>query len=282
MLLDLFGTDTPVIGVIHLLPLPGSARYDGQFENVCLRAEQEAAALATGGANAIVVENFFDAPFTKNRVDTATACAMSIVINRIMAICDLPIGVNVLRNDALTAMAVAATTGAQFIRVNVLTGAMVTDQGLIEGQAHELHLYRRHLDAHKNVRIFADVMVKHASPLGSLSDIKLIAKDTVKRGLADAVIVSGSATGDEPSLQDLEDVRDALPNTPIFVGSGASKKNVKSLLRYADGIIVASSLKRQGILENPVDVEQVRALTNIVKEHQTTKENSKLSVSEKI
>jgi membrane complex biogenesis BtpA family protein len=282
MLLDLFGTETPVIGVIHLLPLPGSPRWDGQFENVCLRAEQEAAALATGGANGIIVENFFDAPFSKNHVDTATACAMSIVINRIMAICDLPIGVNVLRNDALTAMAVAATTGAQFIRVNVLTGAMVTDQGLIEGQAHELHLYRRHLDAHKNVRIFADVMVKHASPLGSLSDIKLIAKDTVKRGLADAVIVSGSATGDEPSLQDLEDVRDALPNTPIFVGSGASKKNVKSLLRYADGVIVASSLKRQGILENPVDVEQVRALTNIVKEHQTSQKNSKASAGEKL
>jgi hypothetical protein len=259
MLLDLFGTKTPVVGVIHLLPLPGSPRWDGQFENVCLRAEQEAAALATGGANGIIVENFFDAPFTKNHVDTATACAMSIVINRIMAICDLPLGVNVLRNDALTAMAVAATTGAQFIRVNVLTGAMVTDQGLIEGQAHELHLYRRHLDAYKNVRIFADVMVKHASPLGTLNDIKLIAKDTVKRGLA---------TGEEPSLQDLQDVREALPHTPMFVGSGASKKNVKSLLRYADGVIVASSLKRQGILENPVDVEQVRTLTNIVQEHQ--------------
>ncbi|MDR3612963.1 MAG: BtpA/SgcQ family protein [Candidatus Obscuribacterales bacterium] len=282
MLLDLFGTETPVIGVIHLLPLPGSPRWDGQFENVCLRAEQEAAALATGGANGIIVENFFDAPFSKNQVDTATACAMSIVINRIMAICDLPIGVNVLRNDALTAMAVAATTGAQFIRVNVLTGAMVTDQGLIEGQAHELHLYRRHLDAHKNVRIFADVMVKHASPLGAINDIKLIAKDTVKRGLADAVIVSGSATGDEPSLQDLENVRDALPNTPIFVGSGASKKNVKSLLRYADGVIVASSLKRQGILENPVDVEQVRALINIVKEHQTAQEDLKASAGEKL
>jgi uncharacterized protein len=282
MLLDLFGTETPVIGVIHLLPLPGSPRWDGQFENVCLRAEQEAAALATGGANGIIVENFFDAPFTKNRVDTATACAMSIVINRVMAICDLPIGVNVLRNDALTAMAVAATTGAQFIRVNVLTGAMVTDQGLIEGQAHELHLYRRHLDAYKNVRIFADVMVKHASPLGALTDIKLIAKDTVKRGLADAVIVSGSATGDEPSLKDLQDVREALPNTPMFVGSGASKKNVKSLLQYADGVIVASSLKRQGILENPVDVEQVRALTNIVKEHQTSLENLKASAGEKI
>ena len=290
MLLDLFGTANPVVGVIHLLPLPGSPRWDGQFENVCLRAEQEAAALATGGANGIIVENFFDAPFTKNRVDTATACAMSIVINRIMAICDLPIGVNVLRNDALTAMAVAATTGAQFIRVNVLTGAMVTDQGLIEGQAHELHLYRRHLDAHKNVRIFADVLVKHASPLGAINDIKLIAKDTVKRGLADAIIVSGSATGDEPSLQDLEDVRQALPHTPMFVGSGASKKNVKSLLRYADGVIVASSLKRQGILENPVDVEQVRALTNTVKEHQKEhqmksqeqSEHSKTSAIEKI
>lgn len=145
MLEDLFGTRKPVIGVIHLLPLPGSARWDGNMEAVCLRAEQEAAALATGGVNGIIVENFFDAPFAKNRVDTATACAMALVIKRISSICELPIGVNVLRNDGFSALAVAATCGAQFIRINILTGAMVTDQGLIEGEAHELHKYRRQL-----------------------------------------------------------------------------------------------------------------------------------------
>src|SRR3990167_8751883 len=137
MLEETFGTKKPVIGVIHLLPLPGSPRWDGQMEPVLQRAEQEAAALATGGAHAIVLENFFDAPFTKSRVDAATACALALAAKRVMAITDLPIGINVLRNDALTAIAIATTVNAQFIRVNVYTGAMLTDQGIIEGQAHD-------------------------------------------------------------------------------------------------------------------------------------------------
>jgi uncharacterized protein len=260
MLLELFGTAKPLIGVIHLLPLPGSPRWDGHLESVCLRAEQEAAALTTGGVNGIIVENFFDAPFAKNKVDTATACALAIVIKRVMAICELPIGVNVLRNDGMTALAVAATTGAQFIRVNVFTGAMLTDQGIIEGEAHALQLYRKQLGAHKTVKIFADVLVKHASSLSPNPDIKLIAKDTVQRGLADAIIVSGTATGDAPTLKDLQEAREAVPTTPILIGSGVAKSNIKSLLQFADGAIVASSLKRQGLIENPVDVERVRAL----------------------
>jgi membrane complex biogenesis BtpA family protein len=266
MILELFGSPKPLIGVIHLLPLPGSARYDGNLESICLRAEQEAAAYATGGINGLIIENFFDAPFTKGRVDVATACAMSIVAKRVMAICDLPIGINVLRNDALTGMAVAATTGAQFIRVNVLTGAMVTDQGIIEGMAHELLLYRKHLNAHKNVQILADIMVKHASPLSSGQTIESAAKDTVHRALADGIIVSGFETGSAPELDDLRRAREAVPSAPILVGSGASKANICSLLSIADGAIVASSLKRQGILENPVDVERVRALSNELKQ----------------
>lgn len=265
MLDEIFGTPKPVIGVIHLLPLPGSPRWDGHMEPVCLRAEQEAAALATGGADGIIIENFFDAPFTRNRVDTATACAMSVVIKRIMSICELPIGVNVLRNDGLTALSVAATVGAQFIRVNVLTGAMVTDQGIIQGEAHELLMYRKQLLAQKQIKIFADVMVKHASPLGADAQIEQMAKDTVERGLADALIVSGTATGSEPDERDLLAVRNAVPNTPILIGSGTTKENVSNLLRTADGTIVASSLKRQGILANPIDVERVRSLVNAVR-----------------
>jgi membrane complex biogenesis BtpA family protein len=265
MLSDLFGTTKPIIGVIHLLPLPGSPRWEGQLEPVCLRAEQEATALATGGAHGIIVENFFDAPFTKNRVDTAAACGMSLVIKRIMAICNVPIGVNVLRNDGLTALAVAAATGSQFVRVNVYTGAMLTDQGIIEGQAHELQLYRKHLGAQKRIRIFADVFVKHANTIGNETDIKQAAKDAVERGLADAVIVSGIATGAPPAISELNDVRDAIKDTPLLVGSGTSQENIRSLLEIADGAIVASSLKRQGLIENPIDVERVRMLANQLK-----------------
>jgi membrane complex biogenesis BtpA family protein len=262
MLEEIFGTKKPIIGVIHLLPLPTSSRWDGRLEPMLLRAEQEAAALATGGVHGIIIENFFDAPFTKARVDTSVACALTLAAKRVMSICELPVGINVLRNDGLTALAVAATSGARFIRVNVYTGAMVTDQGVIEGQAHDLQRYRKELSASKHVKILADVMVKHANPLTPDCDIKQVAKDTVLRGLADGVIVSGAATGSGPAMSDVQAVREALPDTPLFVGSGATNDNIAALLAIADGVIVASSLKRQGLLENPVDVERVRSFVS--------------------
>lgn len=265
MLQELFGTLKPVIGVIHLLPLPGSHRFGGDMEPVFERAEQEAAALASGGVHGIIVENFFDAPFAKNRVDTATACALSLVAKRIQGVARVPLGINVLRNDGHTALAVAAAADAQFIRVNVYTGAMLTDQGIIEGEAHELLNYRRLLGADRKIRILADVMVKHASPITPYADIRLMAKDTVHRGMADGIIVSGTGTGSAPDVGDLEAVREALPTTPIFIGSGADNENAGRLLATADGVIVASSLKRQGKLENPVDVDRVRTFVNLVK-----------------
>lgn len=266
MLQELFGTSKPIIGVIHLLPLPGSHRFDGHMEPIFLRAEQEAAALASGGVDGMIVENFFDAPFAKNQVDTAVACTLSLVCQHVKSICSLPVGINVLRNDGMTAMAVAVAAGAEFIRVNVYTGAMLTDQGIIEGQASDLLRYRRLLAPAKRVRIFADVMVKHASPLTAFADIRQMTKDTVQRGLADAVIVSGVATGAAPDFADLEAVREAAPNTPILIGSGTTRDNARSLLDLADGIIVASSLKRQGVLENPVDVERVQSLVDAVRQ----------------
>ena len=263
---ETFGTAKPVIGVIHLLPLPGSSRWGGELEEVLSRAEQEAAALSSGGVDGIIVENFFDAPFAKDSVDVATACAMTLAVKRIIAVCELPVGVNVLRNDGMTALAVAASSGAQFVRVNVLSGAMVTDQGIIEGDARALHLYRRQLMAQSTCQIFADVMVKHAYPLGAGSDIGSAAKDTVHRALADALIVSGEATGSAPCLEDLQKVRRAVPDSSILVGSGATVDNVAELLQVADGIIVASSLKRKGILSNPVDVERVRVFVEAARQ----------------
>jgi uncharacterized protein len=260
MLEEIFGTRKPIVGVVHLLPLPGSPRWDGQIEPICLRAEQEAVALASGGVDGIIVENFFDAPFAKGRVDTVTACAFSLAVKRLMSLCELPIGINCLRNDGLTALAIAASTGAQFVRVNVFTGAMVTDQGIIEGQAQELLLYRRSLLAQKKIKILADIMVKHATPVGPGTDISLAAKDAFQRGLADGLIVSGVATGSSPDHKDLEAVKQAVPDCPVFAGSGCSKDNIDGILGIIDGVIVASSLKRGGVLENPIDVDKVRAL----------------------
>jgi uncharacterized protein len=253
-LYQLFKTRTPIIGVVHLLPLPTSPRWSGSLKTVIDRAEQEAAALASGGVNGIIVENFFDAPFTKSQVDPAVVSAMTVVTQRIKTLVGLPLGLNVLRNDARSALAIATCLNCEFIRVNVLTGVMATDQGLIEGEAHQLLRYRRELGS--NVKIFADVLVKHASPLSS-PNLTVAVKDTIERGLADAVILSGWATGSPPNLEDLELASRAANGTPVFIGSGASWENIATLMQAADGVIISSSLKRQGRIEQPIDPNRV-------------------------
>jgi uncharacterized protein len=247
---QIFNTTQPIIGVVHLLPLPTSARWGGSLSAIIDRAEQEAVALASGGVNSIIVENFFDAPFPKSRVDPAVVSAMTTVVSRLRELVSMPIGINVLRNDSLSAMAIASCTGAAFIRVNVLSGVMATDQGLIEGCAHELLRYRRELGS--DVKIIADVLVKHAQPLSS-SDITTAVQEAIDRGLADAIILSGVATGSPPSLEDLRLAKAAAGNTPIIIGSGADFSNISSLMQFADGVIVSSSLKRQGKIENSID-----------------------------
>jgi uncharacterized protein len=247
---QIFNTTQPIIGVVHLLPLPTSARWGGSLSAIVDRAEQEAVALASGGVNSIIIENFFDAPFPKSRVDPAVVSAMTMIVSRLRELVSMPIGINVLRNDSLSAMAIASCTGAAFIRVNVLAGVMATDQGLIEGCAHELLRYRRELGS--DVKIIADVLVKHAQPLSS-SDITTAVQETIDRGLADAIILSGVATGRPPSLEDLMQAKAAAGKTPIIIGSGADFSNISNLMQFADGVIVSSSLKRQGKIENSID-----------------------------
>lgn len=249
-LYQIFKTRSPIIGVVHLLPLPTSPRWGGSLKAVIDRAEQEAAALASGGVDGLIVENFFDAPFTKNQVDPVVVSAMTIVVQRIQNLVTLPIGLNVLRNDAKSGMAIASCVQAQFIRVNVLTGVMATDQGLIEGEAYQLLRYRRELGC--DVKILADVLVKHARPLSS-PNLTVAVKDTIERGLADGVILSGWATGSPPNLEDLELACGAAAGTPVFIGSGANWENVDTLMQAADGVIVSSSLKRHGRIEQPID-----------------------------
>lgn len=234
------------------------------------RAEQEATALAAGGVDGIIVENFFDAPFTKSQVDPAVVSAMTLVIQRLKNLVTVPLGINVLRNDAHSGLAIAACTGCQFIRVNVLTGVMATDQGLIEGQAHHLLRYRRELG--QDIKIFADVLVKHARPLGSPNLTTAVA-DTIQRGLADGVILSGWATGSPPSQEDLELSIDAAKGTPVFIGSGATWENIPDLIRFANGVIVASSLKRQGKIEQPVDPIRVSRFVAALRHALATEES---------
>lgn len=276
---QIFHTTQPIIGVVHLLPLPTSPRWGGSLNAVLARAEQEAVALASGGVDGIIVENFFDAPFPKDGVDPAVVSAMTVIVQQLMSLVTVPVGLNVLRNDAQSAMAIASCTGAPFIRVNVLSGVMATDQGLIEGCAHELLRYRRELGS--DVQIMADVLVKHARPLGS-PNLTTAVQETIDRGLADAVILSGWATGSPPSREDLELATAAAQGTPVFIGSGADYDNISNLIQAANGVIVSSSLKRQGKIENTIDPIRVSQFVEALRRSQTTTPIGRSSSNERL
>jgi membrane complex biogenesis BtpA family protein len=251
-----------LIGVVHLQPLPGSPCWQGDLEAVIQSAVQDAVAYERGGAKALSIENFGDVPFTKANVGPETVAAMAAAGRAVRDAVKLPFGFNVLRNDPRAGLALCAACHGSFIRVNVHTGAMLTDQGLIEGNAYETLRYRRQICA--RAQIFADVHVKHAVPLGD-SDIGVSARDAVARGLADALIISGTGTGIAADGADLERVRAACPSAKILLGSGVTLENVREYLALADGFIVGSSLKRGGRISNPVDPKRVAALARAVR-----------------
>lgn len=257
---ELFGPGKVLIGVVHLLPLPGSPRWNGNLKSVLNRARVEAGILQDGGAHGIIVENFGDAPFRTGRVEPETVAAMTLTVEQVRNAVTLPVGINMLRNDAVSALAIALATGAEFIRVNVHYGVMATDEGIVEGEAYETTRRRRSLNA--DVSILADVLVKHAAPVGQ-SDIGLVAQETTRRALADGLIVSGPATGQATNSFDVSVVRRAVPDGFVLVGSGISESNVWRILEHADGAIVGTSLKREGNVANPVDPERVRRLADL-------------------
>lgn len=254
----------PIIGMIHLEPLPGASRFDGDREFIRERAVQDARALMAGGVDGVIVENFGDAPFYSDDVPKHLVAEMTRLVRDVHEAVAVPVGVNVLRNDAGAALSIAAATGASFIRVNVHSGARVTDQGIIEGQAHETLRLRDRLDA--DVRILADVAVKHSEPIGS-ENVEQETRDAVERGLADAVVVSGSGTGravDRERLETVARVTDDL-GVPAYVGSGMTHETASELLSMADGAIVGSALKEDGKTNNPVSESRVKSLVESTK-----------------
>ena len=248
----------PVIGVVHLLPLPGSPRYGGSMGQVVERAVRDARAYARGGVDGLVVENYGDAPFLKDGLPPETVAGLACCAAAVGEAAGLPFGINALRNDARAALGVAAAVGAGFVRVNVHAGVCATDQGLVEGRAAETLRVRRLLGA--EVAILADVHVKHGTPLfpGSIADA---ARDLAERALADAIIVSGNSTGAPTDLADLRAVRAALPRAFVLAGSGVRTETVAEVLGMADAVIVGTALKRGGRTAAPVDPARVRRFT---------------------
>jgi membrane complex biogenesis BtpA family protein len=228
-------------------------------------ARNDAAALAEAGFPALMVENFGDIPFYASSVPPETIAAMTIAAQAVADESGLVLGVNVLRNDAQAALAVAVAVGAEFIRVNVLTGVMYTDQGMITGDAAALLRNRQRLSP--TIDIWADVMVKHAVAPPGLT-IAQAARDTAERGLADVIIVSGSGTGSTPSLDDARTVKKEIPGAvPVAIGSGTTAGNLSMMLDVADAIIVGSSLKHDGDARNRVDPKRAREMVAAAREH---------------
>ncbi len=251
--------NVPVVGMLHAPPLPGSARFQATFPEIVRFVCRDAIALRDGGVNGLMLENFGDTPFFPDRVPSVTVAAITALAMAVRQVTDLPLGINVLRNDGRSALAIAAVCGAEFIRVNVLAGARVTDQGIVHGIAHDLLRERAALGC-QHIQIMADVDVKHSAPLAHRS-IDIETKDLVERAHADVIIVSGQATGDPTDSDQLSVVRDAAGSVPVFVGSGVTVANVAELVNAgATGLIVGSSLKQDLQINSPVDVDRVRKL----------------------
>lgn len=246
----------PLWGMLHLAPLPGSPGYGGQADAPLRQALADAAALTAAGFRGLLVENFGDRPFYGRRVPPITVAAMARIVAAVRDRWpDLVVGVNCLRNDATAALSIAAGCGAAAIRVNVHIGAMVTDQGVLTGRAARTLRLRAALNA--DVRILADLRVKHAVPVAARPAVEE-ALDLRERGLADALLLTGPATGQRADATGVPALREALPTTPLLVASGASADTAADWARLVDGAIVGSAVMNGGRAGAGVDAARAR------------------------
>lgn len=245
-----------LVGMVHLLPLPGAPRFDGSMQAAIEDGIERATTLVDAGFGALMVENFGDDPFYANRVPPVTVAALTACVLAIRSKVDVPVGVNVLRNDAFSAVGVAAASRAEVIRVNVLSGTMYTDQGPIVGEAADVVRERGRVAP--ATEIWADVFVKHASPPPG-STLEQAAADLWHRGGADALIVSGTGTGLAPELGTFDRLRSVVPDAPLVVGSGATPANLPRLAEVADHVIVGTSLELGGVPGAGLDPPRIAA-----------------------
>ncbi len=260
-----------LIGMCHLPPLPGSPRHALPMGRIIEHALTDAETLKRSGFDALIVENFGDAPFQTGRIDPWTTAALAVIAAEVKSAVGMPLGVNALRNDALAALGVAAAAGADFIRVNVLVGVSATDQGFIEGQAADL--LRARLRVAPAIEVFADVHVKHAVCI-SQPEIALAAEETAYRGQADALIVSGATTGRPVNLDELRRVRAAVPDRLLLAGSGTTPETIAHILEVADGVIVGSCLKPGGNPDLPIDRMLAEAFVAAAGRQQVVRSNA--------
>ncbi len=259
-----------LIGVIHLPRLP-STHYvsEVKVEEILERAVKESKLLEELGFSGLIIENFGDAPFLKRVKDPLTLSVFTVITREVVRSVSIDVGVNLLRNSGLEAYSVALAAGAKFIRVNSLIETLLTDSGIIEPEAPRLRNIRFN---YPGIKVYADILCKHGASLNYLtyreqssmkSDVndeelmRELVMDAVERGKADALIVTGLRTGEEPSIEFLSKIKNVSP-VPVIVGSGARPENLEKLMMNADGVIVGSYIKINGKAGNPLDVEKAK------------------------
>jgi membrane complex biogenesis BtpA family protein len=260
---NVFGATRPILGMVHLPPLPGAPNYGGSMAAVMEHALRDAETLAKNGVNALIVENLGDYPYYPFTIEPETVAAMTKVALEIKRRYPMPLGINILRNSWKAALAVAMIVDAQFIRLNILTDTMVTDQGLINGEAHLAMRYRKMIRA-ENVLIFSDIYSKHAGPLVK-RDLSTVAREMVERGMADVIIVSGVESAAAPDRDRIRQVRQAVPGTPVILGSGIGLNTV-DCIADADGSVFGYGTKPSGDMGDPVDADTVMRFMKKVRE----------------
>jgi membrane complex biogenesis BtpA family protein len=223
--------------------------------DACMR---DAEACIEGGLHGLIIENHGDIPFSKPEdIGPETTGFMAVVTDRIARAVGVPLGINVLANAPIPAFAVAMAGGAKFIRVNQWANAYVANEGFMEGRAAEAMRYRSMLRA-EHIKVFADSHVKHGShAIVADRSIEELTRDLAFFD-ADGVIATGQRTGNSATIEEIEQIGSAT-HLPLLVGSGVNKDNIAEILKRTNGVIVASSLKHDGVWWNPVDPERVRA-----------------------
>ncbi len=264
---QIFTSEKPIIGMVHLRSLPGSPGYqaDQGMKTIIAAALEDTLRMIEGGVDGIQIENQGDWPFLKaEEIGFETVAAVTSVVAHLRAQHDLPMGINIHLNGVNQALAIATATDCQWVRAFELANAYVSSSGLIEAAGPKALRYRKFLQAEEKVMILGDFHVKHGSHQ-LVADKSLVeqARD-VAAALADGIIVTGTRTGLAPNQEELFAIRKAVP-LPLIIGSGLSLQNVEELLPLVDGAIVGSAFKVDGDLKNSVDCSMVKKFMQAVR-----------------
>jgi len=256
---NLFNGPKALIGVVHCPAFPGAPHYSGEsIDSVYDRCMSDVDAYVSGGMNGLIIENHGDIPFSKPEdIGPETTGFLSVIADRVIRSVDIPVGINVLANAPIPAFAIAAASGAAFIRVNQWANAYIANEGFMEGRAAQAMRYRSSLHA-QHVKVFTDTHVKHgAHAIVSDRTVAELTRDMAFFD-SDAIIATGQRTGNSVDTQQLNEIRQAT-QLPLLIGSGVTSENLSELLPLVDAVIVASSLKRQGDWWNEVELKRVKA-----------------------